>query len=424
MAVQTPNMFLYQPVIAVDSGLTWEQNVNTNSAIIDGHNHSIGSGVQINPSGINLNADLPFNNNNAISLRSSRYLSQPSPIALASDLLCSYFSGVDFYVNDGNGNQIQITSGGTVNATSSGISNGTASASFVSSVLVVDSAPNAPANIQAASFLMGNTGIVGSFYLTLSPPSSLVANYSLVLPSLPPQTNVMILDTSGNMGSITYDQVGQNMTVVGADSIASNIDSTGADDIGSVMTSAGASALATQIDTTGANSIGSVMGSAGADPIGLAMTATGANNVNNVRTRPTGGATEGIGGIASTPGCGTFTSTSTGSPGTAISNLDIFLTNSSRPISINIIPSGVSGGSALSTTAGNFGQLVLQRNGVSVAYWNFATNGSTVTQSGSFTWIDVGISGTSSAYNYIAYLRSNSGAVVTFSNYLMVGYEL
>lgn len=212
-------MSLVLPTTGIDSGLTWEESVNTNSGILDGHNHSVGSGVQINPSGININTDLPFNGFNAISERSTRFNAQTSPISLPADIGCIYVSGVDLYYNDVDGNQIRITSGGTVNATSSGISSGSATASFSSSVLVIDSASNTPANIKCASILMGNTGVSGSDYLTLSPPSALSSNYSIVLPPLPAQTNVMTLDTSGNMNSITYDQVGSNMTSVGANAI-------------------------------------------------------------------------------------------------------------------------------------------------------------------------------------------------------------
>lgn len=204
MSTQTPNMSLYQPQIGVDSGLVWEQQMNANSSTVDQHNHSAGSGVQITPSGMMINADLPFQGNNAISLRSVRLSAQASPISGSSDLGCVYVSGVDLYYNDENGNQVRITSGGTVNATSSGISSGTASASFSSGVLVVNSSSNAPANIQCASLLMGNTGVSGSFYLTLSPPSSLASNYSLTLPPLPAQTNVVVLGTDGTLATITY----------------------------------------------------------------------------------------------------------------------------------------------------------------------------------------------------------------------------
>lgn len=221
--ILTPNMNLRTPTIGVDSGMTWEQAINYNSGILDTHNHTSGSGVPIPPSGLNMNADLPMQGQNITALRSTRFNAQGSPLAGVADLGCLYVSGVDLYFNDENGNQIQMTSGGSVNATSSGISSGTATASFSASILVVNSASNTPASIKGGSVLIGNTGTSGSNYITLSPPNILAANYSVFLPVLPAQTNVMTLDASGNMASITYDQVGQNMTVTGANAIAATM---------------------------------------------------------------------------------------------------------------------------------------------------------------------------------------------------------
>ena len=190
-------MNLILPTIAVDSGLTWEQAINANSSILDTHNHAAGSGVPINPSGMNINLDLPFNGNNATTLRSVRFTAQVSPLATPTDLGCLYVSGADLYYNDENGNQIQITSGGTVNATSSGISSGTATASFSGSTLVVNSASNTPANVQCASILLGNTGTTNSKYVTISPVNPLAANYAITLPLAPASQKIMTMDASG-----------------------------------------------------------------------------------------------------------------------------------------------------------------------------------------------------------------------------------
>lgn len=195
-------MALPIPAIGTDSGLVWEQSVDSALVIIDGHNHTSGSGVPVIPAGLNINSDLTFQSNNATFLRSVRFAPQMAPISGALDLDCVYVSGVDLYYNDGNGNQIQMTSGGSVLATSSGITSGTASASFVSSVLVVDAATNTPANIKGGSLLLGNN-TAGTQYLTLSPPSAMASSYPLVLPLLPAANSFVTLDTSGNFGTIT-----------------------------------------------------------------------------------------------------------------------------------------------------------------------------------------------------------------------------
>lgn len=205
MPINTPNMGLGQPIIGVDTGLTWEQTTNANASTIDQHDHSPGKGAPLSPGSLLINADLPFNNNNAITLRSTRFTAQAAPLSLGSDIGCAYVSGVDLWFNDVNGNQIQITSGGSVNATSSGISSGTASASFTAGVLIVNADVNKPANIQGASILLGNN-VANSKYLTLSPPNAMAANFGLVLPTIPAVKSIMAIDASGNItGAYTVD---------------------------------------------------------------------------------------------------------------------------------------------------------------------------------------------------------------------------
>jgi hypothetical protein len=214
MSITTPNMNLTQPTQGIDTGVTWEQSMNSNTGILDSHTHAAGSGVQIQPSGINISSDLTFSGNNAVGLRSSRYIPQVSPLALGTDLGCTYVAGADLWYNDTAGNQIQITAGGTVNATSSGIASGTATASFSSDVLVVNQNTNTPGNIQAGSYLMGlNTA--GSNFLTLSPPSALSSGgYTLTLPTVPGALSFLSIDNSGNIApnaAVSQGLTGSNL---------------------------------------------------------------------------------------------------------------------------------------------------------------------------------------------------------------------
>ena len=203
MGVLTPNMNLNQPTVGVDTGLTWEQDTNANASILDGHNHTPGYGVQITPSGLNINSNLPFQNNQAINLQATVFTQQSS-----LSTLNALFVGTDgnLYFNDGVGDpSIQITKSGSVFASSSGIASGTASAAFSSGTLVVLSAALTPANIQGASILLGNN-VASSKYLTLSPPSSMAANITETLPTIPAATSIMQMDSSGNMtAALTVD---------------------------------------------------------------------------------------------------------------------------------------------------------------------------------------------------------------------------
>lgn len=197
----SPNMNLPVPNVALDPGPDWANNINACLSILDQHNHSSGSGVQINPAGININSDLPFNNNNLTLARSIRFNPQLAPLSGAADLGCLYETGVDLYYNDGSGNQIRITQGGSVTGsagTITGLPSGTASASYGAGTFVFQSATSTPANIDGASIVLRNN-VANSKGLTLAPPNSMAANYSLTLPLIPVAESVLAVDTSGNI---------------------------------------------------------------------------------------------------------------------------------------------------------------------------------------------------------------------------------
>jgi hypothetical protein len=196
----SPNMGLSIPSVGTDPSPDWANNINASLTVIDQHNHSSGEGVQITPDGMNINVDLAFNDNNATELRSVRFQSQSLNLSGAQDLDCLYVVGVDLWYNDGNGNQVQISKNGGINATSSSISSGTATAGFVAGTLVVDQAANTPGNIEGGSILIGNN-VANSKFVTLAPTGILSLNYQLSLPLLPAQQSFMTLDQFGNMAA-------------------------------------------------------------------------------------------------------------------------------------------------------------------------------------------------------------------------------
>lgn len=241
----TPNMSLVVPIVGQEPGPDWASDLNSSLTILDAHTHNPGSGVQITPSGININTDLTYNNaNNAIGLRSVRLFPQVSPIGGASDLGCIYEAGVDLYYNDGAGNQIRITQSGSVAGsagTITGLPSGTASASYSagSGTFVFQQSTSTAANLDVGSIIVrypGSYPTPAGNAIVIEAPTSLASSYAIVLPSLPPQTEVMILSTVGVIATFTFDQVAQNMTVVGADSIASSMDATGANQIADTVT--------------------------------------------------------------------------------------------------------------------------------------------------------------------------------------------
>jgi len=221
--ITTPNMFLVEPGIGTELSPTWAQDLNNNFATIDGHNHSAGSGVQVTPAGIDINVDLPFNGNNAISLRTTRYI----PISLGSltgaDIDCLLVNGVDLYYIDGNGNHIRLTASGGIVGTPGSISGLTspASASYVSATgtFVWQQNTGVAANMDLGTAILRYPGTYPTptgNYIALQVPSSLSTGYALTLPTaLPASEKVMTLDASG----IIRADVGADGTSV---TIASN----------------------------------------------------------------------------------------------------------------------------------------------------------------------------------------------------------
>ncbi len=201
----SPNMNLPIPVVGVDPGPEWGNDLNSCLTFIDQHNHAPGSGVQINPSGLNINTDLPMGSNNLTIVRSVRFNAQNSPLALSTDLDCAYVSGVDLYFNDGNGNQVRITQSGGVAGSPGSIANlvSPASASYVGAdeTFVWQSDANTPANMDMASLILRNL-VANSKGLTLAPPAAMGSNYTLTLPPAGTAAgNFVTIDTSGTMSS-------------------------------------------------------------------------------------------------------------------------------------------------------------------------------------------------------------------------------
>jgi len=198
----TPNMNLTLPGVGTEYGPAWATEINGDLSVLDSHNHNPGSGVQITPTGLNINIDLSFAQNNAINLRSSRYVAQSGVLTGASDLNCSYSVGSngELYWNDAVGHRVQITNSGNVNAGAgsiTGLPSGTASVAFnsVSQTYVFQSATSTAAILDARSIIIRN-GTSGSYGITLQAPT-LATNYSITLPSLPSINSFLTINASG-----------------------------------------------------------------------------------------------------------------------------------------------------------------------------------------------------------------------------------
>lgn len=116
----TTNMQLQKAEPSVTAGPTWAQMLNTLIDLIDAHDHSTGKGVLVTPSGLNINADLEFNDNDATELRSARLSNNAATLVTALDKGCVYRVGDNLYYNNSSGAAVQITSGTAVVSTITG----------------------------------------------------------------------------------------------------------------------------------------------------------------------------------------------------------------------------------------------------------------------------------------------------------------
>lgn len=214
--VLSPNMGLPVPVVGSEAGPQFAIDINNCMSTLDAHTHAAGSGVQITPAAININTALSLNNNSLTSVAGVVLQAQGSTPANNT----VYESGTDLYFVDGVGNNVRITQSGGIAGSPGSISNLTspASAAYVaaSKTFVWQSGSSIAANMDAASILMRNITPNSTNALTLQPPASLAANYSLTLPALPGSTSFLTLDTSGNIsGSISTNAgiIGSNIAL-------------------------------------------------------------------------------------------------------------------------------------------------------------------------------------------------------------------
>lgn len=200
----SPNMSLPVPEVGIEPGPNYAQDINNALGLIDSHNHTPGFGVLVPAAGLNINAALPFNNNNLLSVRASRYTA--NTISCGSPELAETFvNGVDLYYCDGSGNSVRITQGGGVVGTPGSITGLVAPASAAYAVLTGSfswqSAANTYALMSQGATTIYDTG-ASAKGVTIQAPHVLSANYTLTLPTaLPGSTSILQLGSGGQITS-------------------------------------------------------------------------------------------------------------------------------------------------------------------------------------------------------------------------------
>lgn len=158
----TQYMSLDLPTVSVTLGPAWATALNAALTLIDSHDHSDGKGALVTPAGMNINANLDFNQYNATDLTSVRLYPQSATLVGASDLRCLYAVGGNLYFNNAAGVAVQITSGTTVNSSGSGAWDVTTPGAYpytivsgdAQRVILVDTSAARTLNLPAATTTM------------------------------------------------------------------------------------------------------------------------------------------------------------------------------------------------------------------------------------------------------------------------------
>ena len=344
---QTPKMNLDLPTPAVSEGPEWANSVNEAFEVIDSHDHSSGSGQQVTPAGISINAPLEFNSQNVTELGKAQYTAQQSVLTGAGHIRSTWFGpDGEAYITDGAGNAVQLTLGGFVtSATASGNITGVAGTqaeirytnATSQFALLSNGGTNTAAHLDVAQVKLRTTTPGDSVYLTLARSPSQAGNYTLTLPqALPGATSVVQLGAAGQLtasnalGVLTASSlsttgdvaVGGNLTVVGTSVSTIAADSltvTGFVTVGTTLSVTGASTLAgvtagaisaTTLNSSGATTVGTNLSVAGTSSLTGALTVAGLITANGGVTTGAGDAVS-VGGNLSVTGTSTFTGTVT-----------------------------------------------------------------------------------------------------------------
>ena len=201
----TPNMSLTLPEVLVTSGPTYATQVNTALDVVDDHDHSVGKGKKITPTGLNINSDLTLNNNQLVDVKAVK-LSQQASVATLGAI---YVKGADLFYRDLNGLEVQLTSSGAINTSSTGAITGlggtTGVASYVSAsgLFNYQSNPTTYAQQYTGDISLfsraGDIGVVQA--VKLQTPVAATA-YTLTLPATAPAANQIMRmeNTAGQPG--------------------------------------------------------------------------------------------------------------------------------------------------------------------------------------------------------------------------------
>lgn len=198
----TSNMNLNLPTVSVTIGPTWASQLNTALTVVDDHNHTSGKGVLIPSAGLNINDDLSFNGHNVVSPRAIQLENLVSVPNTVNDIATIAAVNDELYYIDGAGNQIQITSGGSLNAAALGAIGGdygvsTALLAFynINETFVFTKDTNEAAPIDCGPIAIRDIA-ANANSVTIKSPVGLASDYDLTLPAALPGSGSRLVQVS------------------------------------------------------------------------------------------------------------------------------------------------------------------------------------------------------------------------------------
>lgn len=204
--VTTANMGMVLPDPSITAGPTWASVLNAALTTNDSHDHTTGKGVAVPTAGININADLDFQSNDAIGLRSVRLDNQVATLNGASDLRILYSKNGELAYRDALGNEVILTSAGSVAGATGTITGLVAPASASFSAVtntftwLYDTAKPARLSLADAAFYPYDGSTAYTFAVSLKAPTTLTASHTWTFPdAAATQANIVSISTAGQL---------------------------------------------------------------------------------------------------------------------------------------------------------------------------------------------------------------------------------
>lgn len=204
MAIGSP-LGVTLPEVGVTVGPTWATQLNEAvQALIDSVEDGVSSAI-----GLAITGDVAMGGYGLTTLDSVTWENKAGAFATASAL---YQRANNLWYNDGLGNQIQLTSGGALNAASVGGIVGDYGGSNPAKVTYVDASstfaftqdPTVPASVDVGTIKLRRTGETAPNAITIQSPAALASAYDITLPTaVPVSTSLLTLSSSGVMATTT-----------------------------------------------------------------------------------------------------------------------------------------------------------------------------------------------------------------------------